>query len=274
MKIKMIVTDLDGTLLNTANTISKANIEAFQKAKAAGIIPVVATGRIDREGWVSAEAIGATEYMLSSNGGMVKDYLNNRVLFEDAMSESMVHELIQLLDTYCNIFVQVHTAEGCVCTEKTFPVMLNAGWADEYIRQFRDQQIVVEDIEDYLKTKDLSTVKFVISSVDFPMLDEIQRRVGDLDGFQALRPMDYCLECIPEWVNKAVGLRALCKAIDIPENAVMVIGDSDNDLELFETNAFKVAMGNAYDCIKKRADVIVASNDADGVAEAILKYAL
>ena len=63
MAIKMIVTDLDGTLLNTQNTISEKNKAAFKKAKEKGIIPVVATGRIDKEGWFAAEAIGGTDYM-------------------------------------------------------------------------------------------------------------------------------------------------------------------------------------------------------------------
>lgn len=49
MTIKMIVTDLDGTLLNSANTVSDKNIQAFRKAIEMGIVPVVATGRIDRE---------------------------------------------------------------------------------------------------------------------------------------------------------------------------------------------------------------------------------
>ena len=54
----------------------------------------------------------------------------------------------------------------------------------------------------------------------------------------------------------------------------MVIGDSDNDLEMIEIAGTKIAMGNAYDCVKTIADHIVSTNDEDGVAEAIERFAL
>lgn len=89
-----------------------------------------------------------------------------------------------------------------------------------------------------------------------------------------LRPMNYCLECIPEGVDKGLGLTKLCEYLGISLTEVMVIGDSDNDLEMIEIAGTKIAMGNAYDCVKKIADHIVSTNDEDGVAEAIEKFAL
>ena len=97
MAIKMIVTDLDGTLLNTQNTISEKNKAAFKKAKEKGIIRVVATGRIDKEGWFAAEAIGGTDYMLSGNGGVVRDYKKDIVIFEDALSKEIIRQIIELV---------------------------------------------------------------------------------------------------------------------------------------------------------------------------------
>ncbi len=120
MAIKMIVTDLDGTLLNTQNTISEKNKAAFKKAKEKGIIPVVATGRIDKEGWFAAEAIGGTDYMLSGNGGVVRDYKKDIVIFEDALSKEIIRQIIELVDQYDGIFVQAHTIHGCVCTKRRF----------------------------------------------------------------------------------------------------------------------------------------------------------
>lgn len=274
MAIKMIVTDLDGTLLNTQNTISEKNKAAFKKAKEKGIIPVVATGRIDKEGWFAAEAIGGTDYMLSGNGGVVRDYKKDTVIFEDALSKEIIRQVIELVDQYDGIFVQAHTIHGCVCTEKTFPEMPTAGWADEYVRQFKEQQIVVEDIEGYLDKNHLEVSKFVISSTDFDKLDEVQKRAGEIVDLVPLRPMNYCLECIPEGVDKGLGLTKLCEYLGISLTEVMVIGDSDNDLEMIEIAGTKIAMGNAYDCIKTIADHIVSTNDEDGVAEAIERFAL
>lgn len=158
--------------------------------------------------------------------------------------------------------------------KKTFPEMPTAGWADEYVRQFKEQQIVVEDIEDYLDKNHLEVSKFVISSTDFDKLDEVQKRAGEIVDLVPLRPMNYCLECIPEGVDKGLGLTKLCEYLGISLTEVMVIGDSDNDLEMIEIAGTKIAMGNAYDCVKTIADHIVSTNDEDGVAEAIERFAL
>lgn len=274
MAIKMIVTDLDGTLLNTKNTISDRNKAVFRQAKEKGIIPVVATGRIDKEGWFAAEAIGGTEYMLSGNGGVVRDYKKEIVIFEDALSREIIQSFISLVNEYDGIFVQAHTIHGCVCTKETFPEMASAGWADEYVRNFKDQQIVVQDVVSYLDEHQLEVSKFVISSTDFDKLDEIQKRAGTIQGLVPLRPMNYCLECIPKGVDKGLGLTKLCEYLEIELSEVMVIGDSDNDMEMLEIAGVKIAMGNAYDCVKAIADHVVSTNNEDGVAEAIEKYAL
>ncbi len=133
---------------------------------------------------------------------------------------------------------------------------------------------MVEDIEDYLDKNHLEVSKFVISSTDFDKLDEVQKRAGEIVDLVPLRPMNYCLECIPEGVDKGLGLTKLCEYLGISLTEVMVIGDSDNDLEMIEIAGTKIAMGNAYDCVKTIADHIVSTNDEDGVAEAIERFAL
>ncbi|MEG0377371.1 MAG: HAD family hydrolase [Eubacterium sp.] len=274
MTVKMIVTDLDGTLLNTENKISQENRNAFKEAKKKGIIPVVATGRVDKEGWFAAEAIDATAYMLSGNGGVVKDYVKDITVFEDALSREIIAHFLEIIEGFDNIFVQAQTRDGCVCTSKSHLVMPNAGWAEDYVKKFYDQQIVVENLMDYLTVKKLPVNKFVVSSNDFKKLDNIQEKLALIKGAAALRPMDYCLECIPEEVDKGLGLTKLCEYLGIALEEVMVIGDSDNDVEMLEIAGVKIAMGNGYDCVKNIADYIVGINDEHGVAEAILKYAL
>lgn len=269
----MIVTDLDGTLLNSKNSISEKNREAFKKAIARGILPIVATGRIAGEAYFFAEKIGALDYVISGNGGIVEDYKNNGIIHKTEMEDSDIQEFLEMFEQYDETFCQAHTSEGCLCTEKTFPWMENAGWAKAYVREFKDKQIVVDDIQSYISDKKLGVSKFVLSSVNYDLLDELMEKTNAIPGMKALRPMDYCLECIPAQVDKGYGLIKLCEYLGIDLGEVMVIGDSDNDLEMFELHSpIKVAVANAYDCIKELADYIVGSNDEDGVAEAIEKY--
>jgi|GEM_PF-388201 len=275
MTIKMIVTDLDGTLLNSANTISDKNIQAFKIAKNHGVIPVVATGRIENEALIFAQAIGAGDYVISGNGGVVKDHINKKMVHEVDMDKKVIHEFLELFDTYDEVYCQAHTTLGCVCTEKTFPWMDNAGWAKAYVDEYKHQQIVVKDIEDFVTEKNLGISKFVLSSANEPNLKDIMEKAGKINGIVLLRPMVFCIECIPIGVNKGLGIIKLCDYLGIELKEVMVIGDSDNDQEMFEiAGPVKVAMGNANSRIKELATYVVSSNDEDGVAEAIEEFVI
>ena len=270
MTIKMIVTDLDGTLLNSANTVSDKNIQAFRKAIEMGIVPVVATGRIDREALFFAETIGATDYLISGSGGVIKDYKNNKSIHEVNLDRQKVKLILEIVEPTNEIFWQVYTNKGCVCTEKSFSWMDRSGWAKAHVEEFKDKQIVVNDVQAYVDTHELGISKIVLSSTNYLLLDELMEQVGMIAGVEVVRPMDYCVECIPTGVDKGFGLIKLCEYLEIETEEVMIIGDSDNDREMFEVHGpLKIAMGNAKDSIKELATHIVSTNDQDGVAEAI-----
>lgn len=271
----MIVTDLDGTLLNVANTISDNNIQAFRKAIDMGIMPVVATGRIDSEARFFAQAIGATDYLIAGSGGVIKDYKNNKTIHEVALDSKDFRTLLGIVESSNEIFWQAFTKRGCVCTEESFIWMDRSGWAKAHVEEFKDKQIVVSDVQAYVDNHELGINKLVVSSTNYPLLDELMKKMDKIEGVEVIRPMDYCAECIPTGVNKGVGLIKLCEYLEIETKDVMVIGDSDNDREMFEVHGpLKIAMGNARDSIKDLATHIVSTNDNDGVAEAIYKFVL
>jgi len=275
MSIKMIVTDLDGTLLNNRNTISDKNIQAFRKAINLGIIPVVATGRIDSEAFFFAQTIGATDYLISGSGGMIKDYKNEKIIHKVELSNDKIKDFLKIIEPYDEIFSQAYTIEGCICTEKSFSWMDRSGWAKAHVDEFKEKQIVVTDVHAYVNQKKLGISKFVLSSKNYALLDELMEKVDMIFGVEVVRPMDYCVECIPTGVDKGFGLIKLCEYLGIDPENVMVIGDSDNDKEMFEVHGpLKIAMGNARDSIKELATHIVATNEKDGVAEAIYEFAL
>lgn len=275
MTIKMIVTDLDGTLLNKANTISDKNIQAFRKAITMGIIPVVATGRIDSEALFFARTIGATDYLIAGSGGVIKDYKNNKIIHEVDLDSKNIKELLGIVESCNEIFWQAFTNRGCVCTEKSFAWMGRSGWAKAHVEEFKDKQIVVKDVQAYVDNHELGINKLVISSTNYSLLDELMEKMDKIDGVEVIRPMDYCAECIPDGVNKGFGLIKLCNYLEVDIKDVMVIGDSDNDREMFEVHGpLKIAMGNARDSIKELATHIVSTNEKDGVAEAINKFVL
>ena len=82
------------------------------------------------------------------------------------------------------------------------------------------------------------------------------------------------MDCNPLGVNKGTALVALGEMLGIPRESIMACGDGDNDVHLLREVGFGVAMANAQPQVKEAADYITASNDEDGVARAIEKFAL
>lgn len=206
---------------------------------------------------------------------MIKDYKNNKSIHEVNLDRQKVKLILEIVEPTNEIFWQVYTNKGCVCTEKSFSWMDRSGWAKAHVEEFKDKQIVVNDVQAYVDTHELGISKIVLSSINYLLLDELMEQVGMIAGVEVVRPMDYCVECIPTGVDKGFGLIKLCEYLEIETEEVMIIGDSDNDREMFEVHGpLKIAMGNAKDSIKELATHIVSTNDQDGVAEAINAFVI
>ncbi len=93
-------------------------------------------------------------------------------------------------------------------------------------------------------------------------------------GSKAVVSVADMLELIPKGVNKWVGLTSLMQSMGINFRSCMAIGDGKNDYEMVKNAAVGVAMGNAVEEVKSVADLIVSSNDEDGIAEAFEKLVL
>ena len=82
------------------------------------------------------------------------------------------------------------------------------------------------------------------------------------------------VEMYSKETSKGIAMRTLADILGISKSEIMSIGNGENDLTMFEESGVKIAVENAEDCLKAKADFVVASNNADGVAEAIEKFCL
>lgn len=98
--------------------------------------------------------------------------------------------------------------------------------------------------------------------------------MGPSFGIAAVQAVADMLELVPLGTDKWVGAQTLLEHLDLPEDAMMAIGDGSNDLQLVANAGLGVAMGNAVQAVKDAADVVVAGHDDDGVAEALERFVL
>jgi Cof subfamily protein (haloacid dehalogenase superfamily) len=117
--------------------------------------------------------------------------------------------------------------------------------------------------------------KMIVMDDPTHMPDLRQKVAAHVDGLADLvLSSPFLLEIMPRGTSKGAGLAWLLDYLGISPDEVLALGDADNDIEMLRMAAIGVAMANAMPMVKQAADVIVASNDADGVAEAIERFVL
>lgn len=239
--IKLIALDLDGTLVNSKETVSERNIDAIVKAKELGLQVVLSTGRSLSRCRHIAEALGESSYIVTINGGEI--YNGQFELVEQNMlKKEHVRHLWNLREEH-GLYFWSSTVQGLFNTQNPFE-----GEVEGY-----DWLKFGYDIED-------DHVRQII-------LDELNK----FDSFEITNSSPTNIEINPAGVNKAAALNKVCDWLDLKMDEVMAVGDSMNDIAMIHEAGFGVAMGNAQDKVKEEADWVTLTNDEHGVAHAIEK---
>ena len=246
MKYKLLVLDVDGTLLNSEKEISKRTLAALLKVQQMGVRIVLASGRPTYGLMPLAKTLELGNYggfILSYNGGQIINAQNGELLFERRINPEMLPYLEKKARK--NGFAIFTYHDDTIITDSP---------ENEHIR--KEAQLLVSDDEEAL----------------IGLEEHWRKRLnGALDVF---RSEPYFLEVVPCSIDKANTLGALLEKLDVSSEEVIAIGDGVCDVSMIQSAGLGVAMGNAQDSVKVCADRITASNDEDGVAEAVEKAIL
>jgi Cof subfamily protein (haloacid dehalogenase superfamily) len=267
MTYKMIVLDIDDTLLTDEKVISERTKDALLKAQEKGVKVVLASGRPTYGMHNLAEELLLHEYgsyVLSFNGGIITDYRTKENVYECTLTKEQAHELYELSKKH-NVFVHTYVGDEII-TEKGNPFT---------------------DIEGELTGMDIKEVPSFVEHIQnnvvkLLMLEEPenlkiveQRLQKDLEGkMSVMRSKPFFLELTNFEVDKGKSLNHLIQILGIRQDEVIAIGDGYNDLPMIKFAGLGVAMGNAPDEIKQQADYITDTNNNDGVAKVVEKFVL
>ena len=249
-KIRLIASDLDGTLLRRDGTISAHTQAALQAARAAGIVVTLATGRMYGTAVPYAEQLQLGDVpLVLYNGGLIQNAKSREIIYCKTISSAAAIALLQLVK--------------------------QEGWQ---IQAYIKDQVYVPERCAWVKTYEQRThCRTVVMGSAFYTLKERRRKC-----IEAIFPKQFAftysdptfLEIMPRYVSKGQGLCFLCKQLKILPAEMMVFGDSQNDLSMFSTGAFSVAMGNASAAVKSMAVAVTATNEQDGIADMVERYVL
>lgn len=269
MKYKLLVLDVDGTLLNDAKEITKRTLSALLKIQQMGVRVVLASGRPSYGLMKVAKTLELGNYggfILSYNGCQIINAQNGEILFERRINPEMLPYLEKKARK--NGFALFTYHDNLILTNNS---------DDEHVLDEAElNDLVVIEEEEFSTAIDFAPCKCMLVSDDEAALVALEehwkkRLSGVLDVF---RSEPFFLEVVPCSVDKANTLGALLEHLGVKREEVMAIGDGTCDVAMLQLAGMGVAMGQAPDSVKACADYITASNEEDGVAAAIEKMIL
>lgn len=255
---RMIVMDMDDTLLNEDHVLSAVNKGALLKAKQKGIVIVLASGRPTPAMASVANDLELNNggYVVSYNGAYVTDWSTGDILYETTLSKDNADTLIDLAKSANSDF---HTyVDGDILTERHNP--------------FTDIEaeltsMPVRDVS-CLKTSVQSSIPKLLMVAEPVKVKTMHAAMNESHGndFTITISKPFFLEFTQNAVDKSAGIDVICEYLGINKTEVVAIGDSYNDLTMIQDCGIGVAMGNAPEDIKAIADYIAPSNKDNGVA--------
>lgn len=276
--IKLVALDLDGTLFDNSSRISKRNLTAIRSITDKGIHVVISTGR-PFEG-IPFDQIKGTgiNYAITANGSGIYEISTGKCLYENAMDEELVTPILNFLltrDIHMDAFIggKGYTPIQCVETAQKLTVPSSI---KNYIITTRTR---LDNILQFIHENQLKVQKMTLNfypAADGTLIDRetVRKFLVSNPSITTVCGGYNNLEFTCADANKGVGLRKLAEILGVNPDATMAIGDTENDLAIIEAAGIGVAMGNATDAVKARADYVTTTNTKDGVAAAIEHFIL
>ena len=264
-KIKMIALDMDGTTLQSDNTISDIDLKAINKAKNSGIMIVPSTGR-------SLEVIPKqiidlpVKYAITKNRSIINDVELGKECYHEVIEKELAASIVKILEAM-DVFLSADINNERITSGKNLESAKHT-----YKNLHFDNRKVVDSLYDYiLRTPDITIDKIGVLVTDEDIRRTIlfeQRNYLDLNIMQT-SPIS--IEINNRLASKGNALKWLANKLDLKKENIAAIGDSDNDLIMLCYAGYSFAMTNGTRYARETADEITLSNDENGVAFAIEK---
>lgn len=271
MAIKIIASDLDGTLMSTDHmTVSPRTRAALTRAHDMGVKLAIATGRplalID----YVVNQLPFVDYVITANGACVYDMAQKKNVYTNLISNALAKELIAyflsrevFFDVYINGRSKYQLDTQKYFANSDFP----QGFIDEVVKSMDG----FEDLTEFVGNQGIE--KITLYSVKDSDYDEFREKMESL-GLSVATSFKGNLEATAGTAHKGAALKGLCDILDLTSDEAMSFGDAGNDCTMLEFAQYSFAMENAVEECKAAAKYITKSNGEDGVAHAIEKFVL
>jgi Cof subfamily protein (haloacid dehalogenase superfamily) len=292
---KLLVLDMDGTLLNEKQKISSESIVAIKKAKQLGVKIVIASGRSIQgiENYLKElDLLTDDNYSVVCSGAVVMNNTKEKIIHSNPLSYEefkYVFDLVKQLDINLNMYsddcILIHSSNYYSRFDSianNLPLKItdfNSLDKDTLISKI---MLINEDLTMAQEMKDLYP-GIIVKDDSIQANENYNRQLFEdisklpkefLDKFTVSKVTPFNVEVMKKGADKRAGIEKLAEEFKIAPGEIICIGDSGNDKQMIEYAGLGVAMGNAFKEIKEIANYVTLSNVDNGVAHVIEKFIL
>ena len=260
----MLVLDMDDTLLTDDHTISNENKEMLSKAQELGVYVILASGRPTPAMTAYAEELQLhNSYMISYNGAVITDLKEDKILFEQTLTQQQIHDLYDYslkskthIITYLDGKIVSETDSEYIEIEKNI-----TGLEHNKVLSFKDEvksaavKCILLEEPSYLKQVE-EDLKIAMPHLSVSM------------------SKPFFLEVAQNGIDKGASIKILAEKLNILQSEIIAVGNAGNDLTMIEYAGLGVWVDNVTPELRDKGDVIVASNNNHGVAEVVRRFIL
>lgn len=264
----LIVSDFDGTLVNADGSISERNKRAISEYTAAGGIFAISTGRLPAGILSRAKELGLTGKVCCCNGAIILDIESKEVIMEGKLS---LESTIAACKKMEELDLHIHAYD-------LWDFYVNKD--DEALKLYRHlvktEPTLVLDIplSQYLEENKLPMYKLVAMvepKQHAQILSELAKE--DFDGCEVTKSADYLVEIVNKTYSKGTAVECLASYYGLPLDKVIAVGDQINDMSMIERAGLGIAVKNAEELLKEKANYVCEHTNEEGaIAEVIEKF--
>ena len=286
---KLVVIDLDGTMLNSYGVVTNETKEVIKKVEKQGVEVVIASGRpIDSIKEIAKE-IESKNYFIAGNGAIIYDIKNDEIIYEKTLSKEKVLEIIKICEDN-SISYNIYTENEILATSLKYNVLY---YHKENLKKEESKKTkinLVKNMYEYIQNKeDVKFLKITICDESKAVFNSIIRKIKEIKEIEVLEISHMSRKTIKQGteefeisyyyteisagdVDKWNAIEFLMEKLKIKREEIMAIGDNLNDRKMIENAGLGVAMGQSTPAILKLSDEVTSSNDKEGISKILQKY--
>lgn len=266
MAYEILVLDVDGTLMRTDKVISEKTIAEIVQVQEVGIKVAIASGRCTAGIMPTARKIRLDEfggYIVSYNGGCISNCQTGEIIYNINLPDGIVQEIYEFSQKEKTGIMTYH--DNDIIAEND---------ADQYIQiDAKGCDIDIHVVEDFGREVTYPVNKCLLTGDPDYMAGVEPRAAKAFEGrLSVYRSEDFYVEMMPLGIDKAYGLSKLLKKLGYTRSQMICCGDGFNDISMIEYAGLGVAMANASEQVRARADYIAPHCDEDGLVDVIRRF--